>query len=53
MPEKKKVIEEYINSFNEKEKIAYKIAFDKLGSSFNIVKSIGFNKWIKKMGYEI
>ncbi len=51
MPEKKKVIEEYINSFNDKEIIAYKIALEQLGSSFNIEKSIGFNKWRKEMGY--
>ena len=38
----------YINSMDEKEKIAYKIAKEHLGSSFNIEKSIGFQKWLKK-----
>jgi hypothetical protein len=39
---------EYINSMNEKEQIAYKIAKEHLGSSFNLEKSIGFQKWLKK-----
>lgn len=38
----------YINSMNEKEQIAYKIAKEHLGSSFNLEKSIGFQKWLKK-----
>jgi hypothetical protein len=38
----------YINSMDEKEKIAYKIAKEHLGSSFNLEKSIGFQKWLKK-----
>ena len=33
---------------DEKEKIAYKIAKEHLGSSFNLEKSIGFQKWLKK-----
>ena len=51
MPEVEKQIKEYIESFNEKEKIAYEIAKKQLESSFNIEKSIGFMKWKKKMGY--
>lgn len=38
----------YIDSMDEKEKIAYKIAKEHLGSSFNLEKSIGFQKWLKK-----
>ena len=34
----------YIETFNEKEKIAYEIA-KKLGSSFQIEKSVGFLEW--------
>ena len=51
MPEVEEQIKEYIESFNEKEKIAYEIAKKQLESSFNIEKSIGFMKWKKKMGY--
>ena len=51
MPEVEKQIKEYIETFNEKEKIAYKIAKKQLETSFNIEKSIGFIKWRKKMGY--
>lgn len=38
----------YLTSLNEKEKIAYNIAVRHLGSSFNLEKSIGFQKWLKK-----
>ena len=38
----------YINSMDEKEKVAFKIAKEHLGSSFNLEKSIGFQKWLKK-----
>ena len=38
----------YIDSMDEKEKIAFKIAKEHLGSSFNLEKSIGFQKWLKK-----
>ena len=48
MPEVEKQIKEYIETFNEKEKIAYKIAKKQLETSFNIEKSIGFIKWRKK-----
>jgi hypothetical protein len=36
---------EYINNMNEKEKIAFDVAVKFLGSSFDIVKSIGFIKY--------
>lgn len=47
MPSNKEIIILYINSLNELQKLALKIAKD-LGSSFNIEKSIGFLNWIKK-----
>ena len=37
----------YLNSLSEIEEKAYKIAIDHLGSSFNILKSNGFLKWVK------
>ena len=37
--------EEYLDSLTEKEKKAYVIAKDHLGSSFSLEKSIGFIKW--------
>ena len=48
MPYNKEIITEYINSLNEIQKLALKIAKEDLGSSFNIEKSIGFLNWIKK-----
>tara|TARA_B110000858_G_C17492238_1_gene332129 strand:- start:146 stop:307 length:162 start_codon:yes stop_codon:yes gene_type:complete len=42
------VIQAYIDSFDEFEKIAYEIAKEHLESSFDIIKSVGFLKWIKK-----
>ena len=39
---------DYVNSMDEKEKVAYNIAKEHLGSSFNLEKSIGFQKWLKK-----
>jgi hypothetical protein len=51
MPEIAEQIKEYIETFNEREKIAYEIAKTQLETSFNMEKSIGFVKWKKKMGY--
>ena len=48
MPSNKEIITLYINSLNELQKLALKIAKEDLGSSFNIEKSIGFLNWIKK-----
>ena len=48
MPYSKEIIEQYIQSFNDTEMIAYNIAKEHLGSSFDIVKSIGFQNWIEK-----
>jgi hypothetical protein len=41
-------IEEYISQLTEVEKIAYEIAKEHLGSSFNIKRSNGFKKWLNK-----
>lgn len=37
-------VEKYIESFNSLEKIAYEIAKTRLKTSFDIEKSIGFNR---------
>jgi len=38
----------YLNQLDEKEKKAYLIALSHLGSSFNLIKSIGYLKWKNK-----
>jgi len=38
----------YLESLNEKEKIAYNIAKSHLGSSFSLEKSNGFIQWCKE-----
>ena len=38
---------EYISHLSQIEKKAYKIAYNHLGSSFNVVKSNGYNDWLK------
>jgi len=43
----KECLQEYINTFTEKEKKAYEIASSHLGSSFNLEKSLGFIQWMK------
>ena len=43
----KKLLQEYVSTFTEKEKKAYEIASSHLGSSFNLEKSLGFIKWLK------
>ena len=44
----KEIVDRYLASLNEIEKIALKIAQEDLGSSFNIAKSIVVLKWLKK-----
>lgn len=39
---------EYVDALTEQEKIALAIAREKLGSSFNLEKSIGFKKEAEK-----
>jgi hypothetical protein len=43
----KLLLQEYVNSFTEKEKKAYDIARSHLGSSFSLEKSVGFIQWLK------
>jgi hypothetical protein len=43
----KELIVEYVQQLNPIEKKAYAIAKNHLKSSFNIVKSNGFNEWKK------
>jgi hypothetical protein len=38
----------YIQKFNEKEKKAFEIAKQHLATSFDLLKSNGFNEWKKK-----
>lgn len=40
-------IMKYLNQLNAIERQAYKIAYEHLGSSFNIVKSNGYCDWLK------
>jgi hypothetical protein len=42
------LVTEYINHLSEIEIKAYMIARAHLGSSFNLVKSNGFNDWLKE-----
>ncbi len=37
----------YLTSLSTEQKIAYKIAYDHLGTSFNILKSNGYLSWKK------
>lgn len=46
--DKKELVHKYITQLNDTEKQAYLIAYNHLGSSFNIVKSNGFKDWMKK-----
>jgi plasmid replication initiation protein len=45
--EKQGQILNYIKSMDERDKKAYKIAFNHLGTSFNICKSNGYKEWKK------
>ena len=42
------LIDEYLNTFTEKERQAYIIAKDHLGMSFDMEKSNGFIEWLQK-----
>jgi len=42
------LIKDYVSQLTEVEKIAYEIAKDHLGTSFNIRRSNGFKEWMKK-----
>jgi hypothetical protein len=41
--------QEYLNSLNDKERKAFEIAKNHLGSSFHIIKSNGFIEWKKSI----
>jgi hypothetical protein len=43
--EKQKEIFDYLNELDEINKKAYNIAFDHLGSSFDILRSNGYKEW--------
>jgi len=46
--EKQKEIYEYLSQMDIKDKIAYNIAFEHLGTSFHILRSNGFTEWKNK-----
>lgn len=43
----------YISSMNSLEKVSYEIAVKNLESSYDMVKTIGFKKFVKNNNYEI
>jgi hypothetical protein len=43
--EKQREIFDYLSEMNQDDKIAYKIAFNHLESSFDICRSNGFKEW--------
>jgi hypothetical protein len=46
--EEEQNLNSYISQLGEKEKIAYEIAKNHLGTSFSLKKSIGYKEWLKK-----
>ena len=42
-----KLIYEYLSGLQEIDRKAYIIAYKHLGTSFNIVKSVGYTEWLK------
>jgi len=40
-------VSQYLKQLSDKERIAYGIAKEHLGTSFNIIKSIGYTTWKK------
>lgn len=46
------LVDEYMAQLSDIERKACSIAKDHLGSSFNIVKSNGFNDWVKEQAKE-
>jgi len=47
-PKKSTLLSNYLDSLDEKNKLAYEIAKDHLGTSFDLEKSIGFIKFKEK-----
>lgn len=52
-PKKADLLSNYINSLDERNKIAYEIAKDHLGTSFDLEKSIGFLNYKEKKEQEL
>jgi hypothetical protein len=46
-PEVQQSVAKYLEQLNDKEQIAYLIAKEHLGTSFDIMKSIGYITWKK------
>jgi len=46
-PEKQNEIYEYLKQMDNMQKKAYLIAYNHLGTSFNIYRSNGFKEWVK------
>jgi len=46
--EKQREIFEYLSEMDEHHRRAYDIAYDHLGTSFNIARSNGFKEWLSK-----
>lgn len=42
-----KLFQEYIESLTKQEKLALEIAKEMLGTSFDMERCIGYNKWLK------
>jgi hypothetical protein len=45
--EQQKLIFDYLNEMDEHHRKAYSIAYNHLGTSFNIARSNGFKEWLK------
>lgn len=50
-PPVEELLQKYVDSFTEKERMAYLIAKEHLTMSFNLEKSNGYIKWKSKNGY--
>ena len=48
--DEQKQIHNYLTQLNEQQKKAYVIAYNHLGSSFNVCKSNGFKSWVIENG---
>jgi hypothetical protein len=46
--EDQELIRQYMNEFTDRDRQTYMIAYEHLGTSFDIVKSNGFSKWKDK-----
>lgn len=49
-PEVQESVLQYLHQLSDKEKIAYEIARDHLGTSFHVIKSIGYIEWKARQG---